>query len=912
MTTPAIPKPDPPRLEPLAPGTESCGCCEGSERQTPREVVNRAGLPAISYRIGTHAEFRASLLAGLSRLNSGSPDRHAGLSDLKTRTADDFTIGLLDAFACTADVLTFYQERIANESYLGTASERISLQEMGRLIGHALRPGVAAETLLAFTFESAPAPPASARPEPGMFVTGVPAEVTVASGLAVRSLPAAGEQPQVFETVEALTARPAWNALQPWLGAAAQPSRGSTFTHLAGVATRLKPGDALLIVGAEVAAGRSAEQWEFRILDSVVPDLARDSTRVAWRRPLVNLDPPDAASAAHVYALRRRASVYGHNAPAWGSMPVAFRTDYEKAFPRQRDQGPAVLARAATVAAPGGGSGSPGTPGDGGFGGFGGLEDLDDLGEFVLIEPENWPRFRISPAAGSVDVDSVQPEIASGSYVVLAKGAFDHPAEPAPDGAAAALFSVSDVTEVSRNEFALSGKVTRLALQATGRSRLDVVRDTSVFGRSDRIGRAGSRYAQFRDDVRGTSVFGQAEPLALAEYPVSDPVAGAVIPVNAPPDGLQPGRRLIVRGTRIDDGAAVVHDAMLTLAAAGGVGRGGPRALLHIDPPLPAPLARASVVVHANVALAVHGETVSQILGAGDAAVPFQRFELKHLPLTWRAAPNASGVAAELTVRVDGVAWSARETLFGSGPLDRAYALQDDAQGRVFVQFGDGARGARPSSGTNNLRATYRKGLGAAGNVAAESLTQPAVRPLGLKGVSNPAPAAGGADADQPATARTRMPLLTRTLGRAVSVLDYEDMARAFAGVAKARAQVLALPGGPVIAITVAGPANAVILPGSPIWTNLAAAFAANGDPNARVRLLPHRPATFRLGLKVKRDPAWDPAAVLVAVETALRERFGFEARALGAAVQQSGVIAVAQGVPGVVAVDLDDLYGGT
>jgi hypothetical protein len=33
---------------------------------------------------------------------------------------------------------------------------------------------------------------------------------------------------------------------------------------------------------------------------------------------------------------------------------------------------------------------------------------------------------------------------------------------------------------------------------------------------------------------------------------------------------------------------------------------------------------------------------------------------------------------------------------------------------------------------------------------------------------------------------------------------------------------------------------------------------------------------------------------------------------ALGAPVQQSDVIAVAQGVPGVVAVDLDDLYGGT
>ena len=69
------------------------------------------------------------------------------------------------------------------------------------------------------------------------------------------------------------------------------------------------------------------------------------------------------------------------------------------------------------------------------------------------------------------------------------------------------------------------------------------------------------------------------------------------------------------------------------------------------------------------------------------------------------------------------------------------------------MQFGDGVRGARPSSGQNNVRATYRKGLGAAGNLAAESLTQLTQRPLGMKGVSNPLPAEGGTD---PETAERR------------------------------------------------------------------------------------------------------------------------------------------------------------
>ena len=201
-------------------GTETCGCCAGVERQTPRPIDNRAGLSAIAYRVGTYAQVRASLHAGL--FSSEFP----ALSPLRTRDDDDFTIGLLDAVACAADVLTFYQERIANESYLRTATEALSLQEMGRLIGYRLRPGVAAETWLAFTLETPPVPPAGMKPEPGMFVTGVPRETGLDAGLAVRSVPAPGEVPQVFETVEPVAARPEWNAIQPWMSERVRPAHG--------------------------------------------------------------------------------------------------------------------------------------------------------------------------------------------------------------------------------------------------------------------------------------------------------------------------------------------------------------------------------------------------------------------------------------------------------------------------------------------------------------------------------------------------------------------------------------------------------------------------------------------------------------------------------------------------------------
>src|SRR5256885_955703 len=135
---------------------DSCHCCEALTAQTPAAVKNRPGLSAIAYRVGTHSQFKKSMLAALSDIT------RPALQNLKTRDNDDFSIALLDAVATAADVLTFYQERIANESYLRTAVERRSVLELAREIGYELSPGVAAETWLPFALETgvgAPPPP---------------------------------------------------------------------------------------------------------------------------------------------------------------------------------------------------------------------------------------------------------------------------------------------------------------------------------------------------------------------------------------------------------------------------------------------------------------------------------------------------------------------------------------------------------------------------------------------------------------------------------------------------------------------------------------------------------------------------------------------------------------------------------
>ena len=841
MTTPV---PDlKPHVPPLAPGTECCDCCDGITAETPQGIFNRGGLSAIAYRIGRYPQFRASLQAALS--SSAFP----ALSALRTRDDDDFTIGLIDAFACSADVVTFYQERIANESWLRTAVERVSLQEMGKLVGYRLRPGVAAETWLAFALDTPPAPPATLAPEPGNFVSGVPANLTLDIGTRVQSVPGPNEKPQTFELVEALAdARAAWNAMTPWLSEAHLPVRGERQAWLAGVATNLKAGDALLFVGDEFFASINSDAWDFRLITTVEPDAANDRTRVTLARGLGASDPfSNPPAQPGVFAMRKRSAVFGNNAPVWRSMDPRFRVGYAAKF--------------------------------------GGAADASE-----------WINFTVTPSspsatAGAVDLDQVQSEIAADvasditrrSFAVLAKGGFNRPDENFPSGTYVELYRVTGTTEVSRAEFALSAKVTRLDL-------------------------AGENLDIFFHAPRDTSVYGKSELMPLAQRPVTAAVNGDRIPVGVAGSGLVAGRRLIVRGARASDGEAVVVQA--TLVAVHVVDAG--RCELEITPPLADALRRDSVVVHGNVALASHGEAVSQVLGAGNASQPFQKFELKQLPLTYRSAANEIGAAAELTVRVGGVAWKEKPTLYGTTAIDRAYTLSTDEQGRMFVGFGDGLSGARLPSGTNNVQATYRKGLGIDGNVAAGSLTQLMTRPLGLKSVANPLAAEGGTDPEPAGAARQSIPLTTRTLGRAVSVLDYEDFARAYSGIAKAQAGVLQVTGVQTVAITLAAPLGKPLTPASPVWTNLLDALKASGDPHVPVTLLALQQSTFRLGLKVKCDPDFESTKVLLAVEAALRAHFSFDARELGQTVQQSDVIATAQAVPGVVAVDLTRLYGGT
>ncbi len=232
------------------------------------------------------------MLARLTTLCEGSlKDCQAGKGRLRlhdkltTRNPQDPAIAILDAWSLVGDILTFYQERIANEGYLRTANDRRSLYELSRLIGYAPRPGVASSVYLAFEVEPQPTvTTANGLPNPGTPATGsLDTEILIPKGTQVKSTPAPGsdEQPQTFETSYNLPARPAWNRLRPQLTSLPAITPETVLDidefHFKGLGLRLPKNAWLALV---LDRRRDAVVYQ---IDSVEEDQDRQTTRVILR-----------------------------------------------------------------------------------------------------------------------------------------------------------------------------------------------------------------------------------------------------------------------------------------------------------------------------------------------------------------------------------------------------------------------------------------------------------------------------------------------------------------------------------------------------------------------------------------------------------------------------------------------------
>jgi predicted phage baseplate assembly protein len=315
---------------------------------------------------------------------------------------------------------------------------------------------------------------------------------------------------------------------------------------------------------------------------------------------------------------------------------------------------------------------------------------------------------------------------------------------------------------------------------------------------------------------------------------------------------------------------------------------------------------RHTVKINANVAEATHGETRVEILGAGNGSAVFQKFRLKQKPLTYVSATTASGTESTLQIRVNDILWKEADTFYGRGPSERIYVVTFEDDGSVYVQFGNGITGARLPSGQDNIRATYRVGTGMEGLLDDKQLSLLLSPRLGLKSVLNPLPSSGAEDPEAPENIRANAPQTVLGLDRIVSILDYQFFANAFAGIGKARADLLWKGESRTLHLTVASAAGGEV--DKDLKEKLGIAIDQARHDLYPVVIQSFTEILFNLIASVKVHPDYLVDKVFEQIRAALLAEYSFENRQFGQNVSPSEVIALMQDVEGVLAVDLDIL----
>lgn len=838
-----------------------------ARKPTPAEIHNRPGLDQIAVRVGTQSRFYEAMKRGLADAN------RPGLAGLGAQAQGDTTLGFLDAWASVLDTITFYGERTANEAYLRTATERTSIRAHARLIGYELAPAKAAAVHLAFIAEDKDAPDA-------------PLEYD--AGLQVRSIPRDGELPQVFETVAPLVAHHRWNRLQPRMFEDQELDANTTALRLAAAAAGLKAGDPIMFLRDGVPEAFTDEGPD-GFLRNVTRTLALDDgdrlvelsqnptapapVRFILMDPILSWNSGTALTTTTLtmalgsgsWSTSALTTAMAYNNVSIASLTAAITTIASVRIPQPIL--PAVMQVQAGC-----------------------------FGSIAVTQPDpatTPPPDKITETRGNVGddlapsnrafvyLDREYPEIVPGSYALIR------------DATKEGMSEVYAAATIAVEAYGMSAKVTRLTVDAT------------LTGPDGDVAASGFK-------TRRTSVYAAPRMLDLAPLPVtgdvgaSNDITGAdQLLLSAAEPALLPGKTIALTGERADL-AGVMQSELLTIAdntVQNGV------ALLTFTRQPTYTYVRETTTLNANVAEATHGETTTEILGDGDATRAFATYPLKSVPLTHVTAKTTSGMAPALEVRVFGVLWDLVADFRNSSSEDRHYILRIAEDGTAFVVFGDGDKGQRPPTGQDNIIAIYRKGAGMDGMLEAGQLSLLATKPAGLKSVWNPLPPSGGADAEALEDARSNAPLKVLTLGRTVSLRDYEDFARGFAAIAKARADWTFDGFARPIFVTVAGQEGAILAEDGDDMTNLRDELAAAGEADLRVTVRNYTPAGFVVkgGLFINDKYLSDD--VIAAGLLALEQAFSFDARALGQGTSRAQVIAVLQNVAGVDGVDLDALY---
>ncbi len=230
-------------------------------------------------------------------------------------------IALLDAWAVVCDVLTFYSERLANESYLRTATERTSLQELGKLLAYRLDPGAAAETLPGVRPRAAAGLPTPRSTGSGIGSSGRSRHLMLPVGLRVQSIPGPGET--AADVRDGRGDRGTTRVERAAGRSHRAPSAGQRTGRTPGFGgLNLAWGGAILLLAS---ADLINDKWDVRLLTECHRGLGSPAHACDVGSGLGSYTPfNDPAISPTAYVLRKRVSVFGHNAPVWSAMNAEF------------------------------------------------------------------------------------------------------------------------------------------------------------------------------------------------------------------------------------------------------------------------------------------------------------------------------------------------------------------------------------------------------------------------------------------------------------------------------------------------------------------------------------------------------------------------------------------------------------
>lgn len=783
------------------------------------------------------------------------------LSAWTHRGGDDPGIALLEATGIVGDILTFYQQLYANEAFLRTATWKESVADLVRLSGYRLAPGVAGLATFALTAKGERA-------------------VTIPKATRIKVQLAADPKPAEFETVAEAVAVPGlseFHLYRPGVTpgvAANQTVFAADSAALAAQGVALKKGDRLMLV---VDPNLTRSKRQSAVVAGVAERFGRTEVTIEgrWTGGAVT-------GGVTAYKLGRAFRHFGHDAPST-------RTVIQNGAAVQQ-----AVSFGTRVGAP-----------------FG-MMFVSVFGAYTWWQgPESFA------------LDQEVDDLAVGSTVLVSLQLSND-----SRGTGATHLCERRIDSLEKATVQWGGKeggtsVIHLTSQVAAAPPLTA---PSGGGGGLTLYTGENLYSDVRS-IEIHEVLGASFALTAAPVVQATATTARLDHYGTQEDyAALHGRRLqFQRGEVVEEATATTDAAAAALA-------GERLRAVNLNPPLSAfgiadfPWDAPAVAVLGNLVDATQGKTEDPVaLGDGDAKQAFQTLAVPKAPLTYLLDPAASPAwKPELEVRVDGVLWQRVDTLFGRRSDERVYVVREDADGRSFVQFGDGKTGARLPSGKGNVTATYRTGVGAVGAAAPDAKPKAAGKLPDVAAIALPEPVTGGASAEAEDNARAAAPARMQSLGRLVGLADYEAEALAVPGVLKARALWTGpASGAPVIRVVVLS-ASGASADADYIADVLRSINASRGPSRWPVEVVPGERLPLTAELVAGFDATLDEAAVRAAVLEALGATgeegngvdpgvglLSWQQRQFGESAHASQIIAAVQNVAGVQWVELHALGSG-